>query len=90
MATRRKGATRKRKTKRGRVHTKPRKKAVGAAFRKRRTVAKKRITKRTVRKRTAPVVQDTIIDIVDEPLPGVVRVTEIEGVSITTPDEDEE
>jgi hypothetical protein len=35
-------------------------------------------------------VRDTIVDIVDEPLPGVVRVTEIEEVRVATPDEEDE
>ena len=32
-----------------------------------------------------PVIEDTIIDVVDEPVPGVVRVTEYETVRMTTP-----
>jgi hypothetical protein len=35
-------------------------------------------------------VRDTIVDIVDEPLPGVVRVAEIEEVRVATPDEEDE
>ena len=31
----------------------------------------------------APVVEDTIIDVIDEPIPGVVRVTEYETVRTT-------
>jgi hypothetical protein len=38
--------------------------------------------------RKAPVVEDTIIDVIDEPVPGVVRVTEYETVQITTPEQD--
>jgi hypothetical protein len=38
--------------------------------------------------RKAPVVEDTIIDVVDEPVPGVVRVTEYETLRITTPKQD--
>ena len=38
--------------------------------------------------RKAPVVEDTIIDVVDEPMPGVVRVTEYETVRISTPKQD--
>jgi hypothetical protein len=37
----------------------------------------------------APAVEDAVIDIVDEPAPGVVRVTEIEKVSVGVPDSDE-
>jgi len=36
------------------------------------------------------VVQDNVIDVLDEPLPGVLRVTEIEEVSVAVPDEDDE
>jgi hypothetical protein len=32
-----------------------------------------------------PVIEDTIIDVVDEPVPGVVRVTEYETIRTTTP-----
>ena len=32
-----------------------------------------------------PVVEDTIIDVIDEPVPGVLRVTEYESVRTTTP-----
>jgi hypothetical protein len=38
--------------------------------------------------RKAPIVEDTIVDVVDEPVPGVVRVTEYETVRITTPKQD--
>jgi ribosomal protein S25 len=38
--------------------------------------------------RRAPIVEDTIIDVVDKPVPGVVRVTEYETVRITTPKQD--
>jgi hypothetical protein len=33
----------------------------------------------------APVIEDTIIDVIDEPVPGVVRVTEYETIRTTTP-----
>jgi hypothetical protein len=32
-----------------------------------------------------PVIEDTIIDVIDEPVPGVVRVTEYEMIRTTTP-----
>ena len=38
-------------------------------------------------RRPAPIVEDTIVDVIDEPLPGVMRVTEIEEVSVALPDE---
>jgi hypothetical protein len=31
-----------------------------------------------------PVVEDTVIDVVDQPVPGVVRVTEYETIRTTT------
>ena len=37
-----------------------------------------------------PVVQDEIIDVVDEPMPGVFRVTEIETTRVTLPDSDDD
>ncbi len=56
----------------------------------RRTGASKRIQARQQRRGAAPVVKQTVIDVVDEPLPGVVRVTEIEETEVTVPDTDEE
>ena len=38
--------------------------------------------------RKARVVEDTIIDVIDEPLPGMVRVTEYESARIITPEQD--
>jgi hypothetical protein len=32
-----------------------------------------------------PVIEDTIIDVIDEPVPGVVRVREYETIRTTTP-----
>ena len=37
-----------------------------------------------------PVVQGEIIDVVDEPMPGVVRVTEIETTRVTLPNSDDD
>jgi len=37
-----------------------------------------------------PVVRETVVDVVDEPLPGVVRVTEIEEMEVTVPETDED
>jgi hypothetical protein len=86
--------------------TKPRAKArklVGkrAAPKKTKKAAKKLPAKRRLRSKErihahertqlrTPVVQDTIIDVVDEPVPGVVRVTEIEDVSVVMPESEEE
>lgn len=48
---------------------------------------RKRETKRT---RVVPVMEDTVVDVVDEPVPGVVRVTEIEEVNVAVSDSEEE
>jgi hypothetical protein len=104
MATRRKSTARKSKAKRGKVRSKPRKKTVGrAASRKKKAAGKKRPAKKVAGKRVAqrrkvlqqqrrpaPVVQDTIVDVIDEPLPGVMRVTEIEEVGVKRSEEDDE
>jgi hypothetical protein len=57
-----------------------------------RATQKKRIPKtvaKTVLGKTlrqgVPVIEDTIIDVIDQPSPGVVRVTEYETVRTTTP-----
>jgi hypothetical protein len=100
MASRRKRVKAKTRTKKQR--TKVRKKTVKRAVAKKtRKAAKKsapkarrkHVTQRTQvgrRKARAPVVEDTVVDIVDEPSPGVVRVTEIEEVNVAVPDTDEE
>ncbi len=80
-------ATRKKVTKRGKVSAKPvRKKAAKRAMPKRRP--SKTVSKRAPKKASrpvAPVIEDTIIDVIDEPIPGVVRVTEYETITTTTP-----
>lgn len=37
-----------------------------------------------------PVVEGEIIDVIDEPVPGIVRVTEIEEVSVAVPEPDDD
>ena len=80
-------ATRKKASKRGKASAKPaRKKAAKRATPKKRppkTVAK--MAPRKAPRRGAPVIEDTIIDVIDEPVPGVVRVTEYETVTMTQP-----
>ena len=56
----------------------------------RRTGVSKRIQTRQPKRGTTPVVEETVIDIVDEPLPGVVRLTEIEEIEVSVPDSEEE
>ena len=80
-------ATRKKASKRGKASAKPaRKRAAKRATPKKRppkTVAK--MAPRKAPRRGAPVIEDTIIDVIDEPVPGVVRVTEYETIRTTTP-----
>ena len=80
-------AARKKAAKRGKASAKPaRKKAAKRAMPKKRppkTVAKK--APRKAPRQGAPVIEDTIIDVIDEPVPGVVRVTEYETITTTTP-----
>ena len=54
--------------------------------------SKKRVSPRNQpqTERMMPVVQGEIIDVVDEPMPGVVRVTEIETTRVTLPDSDDD
>jgi len=80
-------ATRKKTGKRGKVTGKPSRKRVA-----KRATPKKRPRKTTAKmvprkapRREGPVVEDTIIDVIDEPVPGVVRVTEYETIRTVTP-----
>ncbi len=61
----------------------------------------RKVAAKTVKKRASPrkrqqteemipVVQSEVIDVVDEPVPGVVRVTEIEQTRVTLPDSDDD
>lgn len=80
-------ATRKKAPKRGKASVKPsRKKAAKRATpkkRPRKTAAK--MASRKAPKQKMPVIEDTIIDVIDEPAPGLVRVTEYETITMTTP-----
>jgi hypothetical protein len=92
-----KKATKRRKasTKSARTRVSKRRKASAKAGRKkavRHATPKRRPWKTTAKtasrkapRRKVPVVEDTIIDVIDEPVPGVVRVTECETISMTTP-----
>jgi hypothetical protein len=96
MAKRKKrAAARKTKSKRAKTARKSVKRAVGRKSRRtakkvagktsrKRVSARKRAT--PPRRQAVPVVEGEIIDVVDEPLPGVVRVTEIEATRVTLPD----
>ena len=96
-------ATRKKSSKRGKVSVKkaarpmrPKKaksKVRQTGARTLKSIAKKKRPPKPAAKmapRKAPIVEDTIIDVVDEPMPGVVRVTEYESVRTTTPKQDAE
>ena len=82
-------------SKRGKASAKPvRKKAAKRAAPKKRlpkTVAKMaprkapRKVPRKAPRQEVPVIEDTIIEVIDEPVPGVVRVTEYETIRTTTP-----
>lgn len=56
----------------------------------RRSGPSKRIQSRQQKRGATPVIEETVIDIVDEPLPGVMRVTEIEETEVRVPDTEEE
>jgi len=75
-------ATRKKASKRGKASAKPaRKKTSKRATPKKRppkTAAK--MAPRKAPRQGVAVIEDTIIDVVDEPVPGVVRVTEYETI----------
>lgn len=91
VKAKRRVAKRKKASKRGKASAKPaRKKAAKRATPKKRrakTVAKTAPRKAPSKppRRGGPVVEDTIIDVIDEPIPGVVRVTEYETIRTTTP-----
>ncbi len=78
-------ASRRRASKRGKASAKPtRKKAVKRAMPKKRLL-KAKITPKKAPRKGVPVIEDAIIDVVDEPVPGVFRVTEYETIRTTTP-----
>ena len=50
----------------------------------------KRIKARQQKHEARPVIEETVVDMVDQPLPGVVRLTEIEEMEVSVPDPEEE
>jgi hypothetical protein len=80
-------ATRKKASKRGKASAKPTRKkgAKRATPKKRPSKAVAKMVPRKTLRQGVPVVEDTIIDVIDEPIPGVVRVTEYETIRMTTP-----
>jgi hypothetical protein len=87
MAKAKKRIASKKTSKRGKARVKPaRMKAAKRATPKKRppkTVAK--MAPRKAPRQGVPVIEDTIIDVIDEPVPGLVRVTEYETIRTTTP-----
>ena len=80
-------AKRKKASKRGKASAKPaRKKASKRTTpRKRPPKTRAKMAPRKAPRRGVPLIEDTIVDVVDEPVPGVVRVTEYETIRTTTP-----
>jgi hypothetical protein len=79
--------TRKKSKKRGKVSAKPSPKRAAkraTSKKKPRKTAAKALPRKAPR-RDVPVVEDTIIDVIDEPVPGLVRVTEYETIRTMTP-----
>ena len=93
-------AARKAKLKRGSARTKMRKKVVKRAAPKKAKKASrpskpsagvaKRVRAGQRERPLKPAVEDTVIDLIDEPVPGVLRVTEIEEVSVAVPNAQED
>jgi hypothetical protein len=71
---------RKKAVKRAAPKKKSRKPAAKVTSRK----ALKKAPKKAPRQRK-PVVEDTIVDVIDEPVPGVIQVTEYETITTTSP-----
>jgi hypothetical protein len=55
----------------------------------RRSAPSKRVQARQQHRGATPVLEETVVDIIDEPLPGAVRVTEIEETEVRVPDSDQ-
>ena len=74
-----------------RAVAKPTKKSAKKPTRRaRRSGVSKRIQARQQKHGAKPGVEETVIDVVDQPLPGVVRLTEIEEMEVSMPDSKEE
>jgi len=80
-------ATRKKTSKRRKASAKPARKKTSkrATPKKRPLKAAAKTAPRKASRQGVPVIEDTIIDVVDEPVPGVVRVMEYETIRTTTP-----
>lgn len=80
-------AARKKPAKRAKISAKAARKKAAKRARPKKRPAKTRakMTPRKAPRKSVAVVEDTMIDVVDEPVPGVVRVTEYETIRTTTP-----
>lgn len=91
-------ATRKKASKRGKANAKPARKKVAKRTTPKKAKSKVRQTQKSKPKKkrspktktkmprqSMPVVEDTIVDVIDEPVPGVVRVREYETIRTTAP-----
>ncbi len=87
MAKAKKRIARKKASKRGKASVKPSRKKVAkrATLKKRPRKTTAKIASKKAPREQVPVVEDTIIDVIDEPVPGVVRVTEYETIRTATP-----
>jgi len=87
MAKAKKRIVARKKTSKRKASAKPARKKVAkrATPKKRSRKPAAKMAPRKVPRQGVPVVEDTIIDVIDEPVPGVVRVTEYEMLRTTTP-----
>jgi len=98
-AKRRASARKRSRFKRGRGTKRPTAAHKKAAKRTARKTAAKKVAKRTPRKKVAvpkepptqaaAITKETVVDIVEEPAPGVVVVTELQEMQIITPENEE-
>jgi hypothetical protein len=78
-------ATRKRASKRGKASAKPERSKASMRATSKKRAPQAKTGPRKAHKPSVPVIEDTIIDVVDEPIPGVIRVTEYETIRTTKP-----
>ena len=83
-------ATMRKKTLKRAAAKRTKKSAEGRTTKTHRSGLSKRIQSRQQKRGATPVVEETVLDIVDEPLPGVVRITEIEEMEVAVPDTEED
>jgi hypothetical protein len=87
------GAARKKAAKAGKAKPARKKAAKRAAPKKRSRKSAAKVTSRKALKKaprksprpSKPIIEDTIVDLIDQPVPGVIRVTEYETITTRTP-----